>query len=703
MNENIQESGQQQQQQTLDFKVILFKLYRYWYTFILTIFIALSIAFLFNKYTRPIYEASTTILIKDKSEKQIDVQDILGLGRTKGIQNLTNQMALLSSYSLASKTVTKLGFEVAYYTEEDFVTKELYKTCPFTVILDTSVLQPYNLRFNLTILSKDKYKLDVKEENVSFYSYPKKELDPDKTSKISEGRTFSFGKEVVDKDYKFKILLNSNFDSKKNITKKYYFVLKDYDGLVSEFKGLKIEPINKDASIVSIKLRGGNVDKMIDFLNALTKEYIEEGLDDKNLIANRTIAFIDNELKDITDTLYSSERALQVFRKNNEIMNLDNEAQAVFEKMSALQDEKARLSVQSKYLQNLKDYLETNQKLDELIVPASMGVDNGLINDLTMQLITLYSDRLKLTQYAKEKSPALKTLDLQISSTKNALMENIKGSLNNYKTALKEINGRIGQFTGKINQLPETQRVLFGIERKFKLTDATYTYLLQKRSEAQITQASNLADNEVIDAATGSNNPVSPVTSLNYIIAMVLGLILPLIYIFGKDFLNDKVVTKEDVEKLTNFPIIGHIIHTDNPSKKVIIETPKSSLAESFRLVRTNLQYLMQGKEKYVILVTSDMVNTGKTFVSINLATIFAMYGRKTLLMGYDLRKPKIYGDFNISNAEGISSYMINKSTLENIIQPSGIDNLDIITAGPVPPNPSELIANPKTKELLKN
>jgi tyrosine-protein kinase Etk/Wzc len=188
---------------------------------------------------------------------------------------------------------------------------------------------------------------------------------------------------------------------------------------------------------------------------------------------------------------------------------------------------------------------------------------------------------------------------------------------------------------------------------------------------------------------------------MNYIIAVVLGLILPLIYIFGKDFLNDRVVTKEDVEKLTKFPIVGHIIHTDSPSKKVIVENPKSSLAESFRLVRTNLQYLMQGKEKYVILVTSDMVNTGKTFVSINLATIFAMYGKRTLLMGFDLRKPKIYGDFGLSNAEGISSYIINKSTLENIIQPSGIDNLDIITAGPVPPNPSELIASPKAKELF--
>ena len=179
-----------------------------------------------------------------------------------------------------------------------------------------------------------------------------------------------------------------------------------------------------------------------------------------------------------------------------------------------------------------------------------------------------------------------------------------------------------------------------------------------------------------------------PKKSLNYIIALILGIILPIIYILGKDYFNDKIMEREDVEKITKFPIIGHIIHSDKTSKVVVIESPKSSIAESFRSVRTNLQYLLQGKEKQMILVTSDMVSAGKTFVSINLASIFALYGKKTLLMGFDLRKPKIYQDFGLSNTEGISSYLINKSKLEDIIQHSGIENLDIIMAGPVPPNP---------------
>ncbi len=168
------------------------------------------------------------------------------------------------------------------------------------------------------------------------------ELVPDRIENISLDKTFSFGKDVSYSYCKFKILLNSNFDSKTTVSKKYYFVVKDYDGLVGEFRGFKIEPISKESSIVSIKLRGRNVAKMVDFLNALTREYITEGLDEKNLVANRTIAFIDNELKDITDTLHNSEKSLQVFRRNNEIMNMDDEARSVFEKMSGLQDEKAQ-------------------------------------------------------------------------------------------------------------------------------------------------------------------------------------------------------------------------------------------------------------------------------------------------------------------------------------------------------------------------
>src|ERR1035437_3483792 len=301
-----------------------------------------------------------------------------------------------------------------------------------------------------------------------------------------------------------------------------------------------------------------------------------------------------------------------------------------------------------------------------------MGVEDILLNELTMQMTKLYTEKTEMTQFSREKSPSIKSLDIQINSTKNAIFENIKNAIKTNNIALKDIDGRIGVILSRINQLPETQRVLIGIERKFKLTDAIYTYLLQKRSEAQITQAANLPDNEVLDnARTEKDTPVYPTKSLNYLIALVIGLIIPVVFVLGKDYLNDKIMEREDVEKITSIPIIGHVIHSDKESNIVVMDSPKSSIAESFRSIRTNLQYLLQGKEKQTILLTSDMVSAGKTFCSINLASIFAMYGKKTLLMGFDLRKPKIFKDFGLSNEEGISSYLINKSSIEAIIQKS--------------------------------
>ena len=595
MEENTQLGDQQQ---SIDYKVIFFKLFKYWYFFVLMIFLALLIAFLFNKYTRPVYEVTTTVLLKEKTDKKIDPQDMIGFGFGSKDQNVQNEIGVLTSYNMVYRTVFNLGFEVSYFSEENFMTSDLYKKSPFIVEFDRNFPQPLNVRFDIIILSKDLYRLETKGEDVRFFDYSQEKILDRAPVKVNYDQTFSFGKEVITPYFKFKIVLNSTFDPKKDINRSLYFVLNDYDGLVREFKGFKIERLTKESSILQIKITGGNIDRLSDFLNTLTGEYLERGLEKKNLVTKRTIAFIDNELKGISDSLSFSERAMQVFRSKNEIMSMDEESKHVFETMVKLQEEKAKLLVQSKYLENLKEYLEKNTKLDELVIPSSMGVEDILLNELTMQMTKLYTEKTEMTQFSREKSPSIKSLDSQINSTKNAIFENIKNAIKTNNIALKDIDGRIGVIVSRINQLPETQRVLIGIERKFKLTDAIYTYLLQKRSEAQITQASNLPDNEVLDSArTEKSSPVYPKKSLNYLIALIIGLIIPVVFVLGKDYLNDKIMEREDVEKITSIPIIGHVIHSDKESKIVVLDSPKSSIAESFRSIRTNLQYLLQGKE----------------------------------------------------------------------------------------------------------
>ncbi|NQV03562.1 MAG: hypothetical protein HQ542_13010, partial [Bacteroidia bacterium] len=467
MNDNPQDFAQQQQ--AIDYKVILFKFYRYWYFFAITIFIALIIAFVFNKYSKPIYEVKTTVLIKDKSENKLNPQNIMGLGMLNDMQNLQNEIGILSSYSLTYKTILKCGFDVGYYSEENFITQELYKSSPFTVEFDSSFPQPVNIRFNITFLSGTEYRLEVQDEKVRFFDYKAKEPVDGREEAINFDKTLKFGQEIAMPQFKFKTLLNANYNPDENKKRSFFFIFKDYPLLVTEFKSFGIEPINREASIVQLTLKGGNVEKIADFLNTLTSEYLARGLEQKNLVAIRTISFIDHELSGIADSLNLSERSLQSFKASTEIMDLDQTAQQVFDKMMVLQDEKAIIHVNSKYLANLLAYINKSEGLNEIIVPASMGVDNPMLNDLTMQLTGLYNQRTERAFYSTDKNPALKALDLQIESTKYALAENIKSAINTNEIALKDINARIELLNSRISGLPENQRILVGIQRKYKL------------------------------------------------------------------------------------------------------------------------------------------------------------------------------------------------------------------------------------------
>jgi uncharacterized protein YqfB (UPF0267 family) len=331
VNDNLQELNQQEQ--NIDYKVILFKVYRYWYFFAITVFIALVLAFVFNKYTKPVYEVKTTLLIKDKSENKLDPAALIGIGLANNQQNLQNEIGILTSQALTYRTVTKMGVEVSYFVESNFVTRELYNESPFKVIIDTAFPQPVGLRFEISMQSRDRFTLVADGEEVGFYNFNKKNVVEDRKEHVRINETYKFGQVIETKNFRFTVVLNENFSEEKDLNQAHYFMFNDYNSLTGQFASFSVEPINRESSIVEIKLKGGNIAKLVDFLNLLTREYIAKGLEKKNLVATRTILFIDGELQGIADSLDASEKALMVFRTNKEIMNLNEEASAVFTKM----------------------------------------------------------------------------------------------------------------------------------------------------------------------------------------------------------------------------------------------------------------------------------------------------------------------------------------------------------------------------------
>ncbi|MCG8702370.1 MAG: polysaccharide biosynthesis tyrosine autokinase, partial [Bacteroidales bacterium] len=273
------------------------------------------------------------------------------------------------------------------------------------------------------------------------------------------------------------------------------------------------------------------------------------------------------------------------------------------------------------------------------------------------------------------------------------------------KIAISDYDEQISKVETEIQKLPSTERQLINIEREFSINDQIYTFLLEKRAEAGITKASNTADHQILDIAQPRNSvTIKPGTTMNYMIAMVSGVGIPLALLLLIDFFNTKINDRKYIENKLKVPVLGNIGHNEKGTELPINENPRSSLAESFRVLRTNLQYIFRepDQDSRVIAISSAVSGEGKTFTSVNLACILALAGNKTLLVSLDLRRPKIHKIFNLDNAEGVSTFLINKSNYENVITPTNINNLSVATSGPIPPNPSELLSSNKMKEFIK-
>lgn len=694
------------QEESIDLKQIIFKFLRYWYLYVISVLLALTVAWLVNRYTKPVYSVNTTVLLEQQSSPLDMAYDWWGW--YPDLKMIENEKGVLLSHSMIHRVSKALNFEVSYFAVGRILTSEIYREAPFTVVFDTLTPQPVNVRFNVTLNSNLMYNIVAEGEEVPtcYYGFGMKE-------KVKQGLPvianlnirgkYRFGEWISGKNYRFKIILNNHFKT-EDLHQEMFFTFNDPQVLAQEYNKFTVEPINKESSIVQITMTGMNPRKTADFLNALTKEYMGRSLDRKNMEATNTIMFIDGQMLGITDSLQLAETDLQQFKQMNQVMDVDIQSQQVLKAMEDLEKQKATLMVSNMYYEYLRDYMKSvKDDFTGLTVPSSMGIDDPVLAGHISELTKLYAQRTEARQVARAKNPLITSFDQRIQLQQRILTENINSILNNSKISIREINQRVAALGGKIKQLPATQRRMFGMERKFKLNDAIYTLLLEKRAEAQITKASNMADNEVIDQADAAwADPVKPKRSMNYAIAFIAGMLVPIGLLLGKNYMNNKILDRKDIEKLTHFPIIGQIIHSGSNHRMVVAEHPRSFIAESFRQIRTSLQFLTAGNEHMVILVTSCTAGEGKSFTALNLATVFALYGRKTLVMGYDLRKPGMYPDMNLSNTVGITSHLIRKSSLDEIIQPTGVENLHFIAAGPVPPNPAELIASAENDALLE-
>jgi len=672
------------QDEPIDIRRFVIKIIRYWYWFVISIFITYAIAYIINRVNPPIYNVSSTLIVNEEKKSSVDLL-INALDRYSARKIIENEIAIIKSYKMAYKTISELkDFEISYFSIGRVKKPMLYKTAPFKVVPDTTAPNLTNCPIYITILNKTEYRLEIE-------------------GLFNVKKIQKFGEPYIDNSFAFTLFLNDDKGLESSYSIRYYFTINDMNALVKYYQDkLSISATDKRGTVLILSTSGRVPEMEADYLNKLMEVYIQSGLDEKNQTAINTINFIDEQLSTVVDSLRKAEDKLQNFKLNNKILDVSSEAAAIKQRLEKVQSEKAAIDLGFRYYKYLQSYIENKKDFREVLAPSIMGINDPLLNSLVSELTTLYGERSILTRNAQQNYPGLSLINAKIQNSMESLKENIRQIINTANISENEINKRLAEIEKEIQRLPITERRLLNIERDFKLNDKIYDFLLQRRADAAISKASNVADNKVLDQASAQNSIlVSPKSSRNKMIAIAFGILIPLFVLLIMEYFNEKIVEPKDIEKITKVPIYGSVGHNEKISDIPVATNPKSPIAESFRALRTNLQYVMRSKEQQVICISSTIVGEGKTFCAVNLASIIAQSNKKTLLINLDLRKPKIHKIFNINNEKGLSTYLIGRSAFEDVIFQTHISNLYIATSGPVPPNPAELIETQMMGEFI--
>jgi capsular exopolysaccharide synthesis family protein len=654
-----------------------------WYWFAISLFMSLGIAYGINRWSEEIFTVSASLLIKDEEssgELKGAEQFIPGGGIFSSRQNLKNEIGVLKSFSLNRDVILELPeFWVTYTSvgKRGIAETKQYKNTPFRVVFDSIQFQRKGQRIDIKIVSADKFVLIIGD---------------------TVEREMKFGERYQDQFYDFRIISTNGYSFDPEKSNKYYFWFESPEGLANRYRSrLGVSPIDEEASLVTLSSSGFSVQQEADYLNKLMDVYINQGLELKNKTADRTIAFIDEQLDLISISLQQAEGELESFRLNNELMDLSSEALLLQSKIERFENERFNIEFESKYYKYLLDYIKSKDGSGELVSPSLVGINDPTLSRLVNDLAMLQKQKQQISFSLRQELPAVILLESQIEETSRFLLENVENSLENLNALTTDVNNSIALVEEEIRKLPGKERQLVNIRRKFDLNNTVYNYLLEKRAEAGIAKASNVPDNRPIDKAYAFNaSRIEPKERQNIMMALILGLLFPVVFLVVLDLLNNKIIDRRDIEKATDIPLLGFIGHSEVKTEIPVIDSPGSTLAESFRSIRTRLKYFSVTEGSKVIAITSTISGEGKTFISANLAAISAMLGKKVLLIGLDLRKPKLHRLLEMDNGIGLSSYLIGESDFSEIIFKTKIDNLFFCPSGPVPPNPAELIDSDK-------
>lgn len=678
MNDNL--FGEEES--SFDWKDWLFKLLHYWYLFVIGIVVALGASYLKNRSWLPTYQTTGTILIEEYGGNRMPYgsQSLLqGFGVDPGYRNINNQVIMLGSYDLLCRVVDSLPFmNVDYKTIGRFKTRNLYTSTPIIIESTRIHHDAYGLDFQISLKDDGSFKISLPD------------YDDYKDFSVN-GR---YGEVVETPFADFTVYPTQNMVANAQM----YFCFRSRESLVADFSSrLSLNFLSEGSSVLAISLISTTPGRDKDFIDKLGEVYLADNLARKNDVADNTIKFINVQLENISKSLAVSESAMTHFRQQNQIVDVSSHAGDILGKAAQYDAGMADLRLKETYLDYLTNYLKTNMENGSVVAPSSLGLNEPMLMTLVQQLNDLNMQRSELS----EKNVFYDQYSNDIDKVKETIEEVVKSMRASLEIEKNDLNERYAVVKKEIAQLPEKELEMVSIERAYRIDDNYYTFFLQKRAEAEIQKASNTPDNKILDKARTLSVTNTTAKKRTLTTFLLIGLILPFLFVVLKELLNPYVRGVKELTKMTSYPLLGVIRHTRSQSPVLPAKSPRSSFSEMLRSIRTRIEFVVQRKSDITLLVSSAESGDGKTFFCSTMATIYAMTGKKVLLVDMDIRKPNIHEKLGIPGGLGVTNYLIEDVELDEVIHPYKEANFDVLLAGTVPPNPGELVRTQKVREMF--
>ena len=675
---------------TINIREEIEKYLLYWKWFVLGILLSLLFAYVYTRYITPKYNVTTSIMIKDNQKsgisKEFEAFKDLGIIGGSSSNNPDNEIEILKSRRIIGNTIDTLDLNISYFVDGIIKRGELYREKSPIKIIYTSKLPLFEnttTSSTVSIISKDKFQFKDDDENVL--------------------SSHSFNELITSELGVYKIIKTEAFDLDEY--KDVFVTLTKKSSIIDGYRlKVNIEPLSENSSVLILSLNDPIKEKAVDFLNELVIQYNLEAISDKSEVSKKTRDFIDERLKKIGEDLALIQDDVRNYRTKNKITGISKEGELALENASKNNEKIIGIRTELNLAKWIQESIEKQSKDESL--PQSLGFADANISQSILNYNELVSKKNRLSVNAGDKNPLLVQYQSEIVILKTNIKKSISNLIYSLESELNQLNEEASKVNARVSSIPVLERGFIDIAREQEIISGLYSYLLKKKEETAISLAVTVPNAKIIDVAYGSDIPVSPKRKVIYLGALLLGVLIPFIIIYLINLLNTKVHNKKDIQNNLSVPFLGDIPTSETKDKFIVGKDVRSSISEAFRLIRTNLDFMLtsnDAKTTKFIFATSTTSGEGKSFISINLAATLALSDKRILLMGMDLRAPKVTEYLNVKDKKGVTNYLTDRNLkLDDIkFNIPEMGRLDIISSGVIPPNPAELLISEGVERLF--